>query len=120
MTTVKECTKAKEWDNGKGQKVPIYKVELTDGTTGESFGKEIPVGTSSSEITIEEGQYGKKFKWAAPSKNGFGGGMSKKPNNAAFAIAYAKDLVIADKVKIDQLIATADKIFNWIESKNKS
>ena len=114
MTTVKECTKAKEWDNGKGQKVPIYKVELSDGTTGESFGKEIPVGTDASEITIEEGQYGKKFKWAA--KNGFSG-KSKQANNAAFAMSYAKDLVVADKIKFDQLIPAADKIFNWIESK---
>jgi hypothetical protein len=32
-------------------------------------------------------------------------------------MSYAKDLVVADKVKIEQLLPTAEKIFNWIESK---
>lgn len=119
--TVKNCTKSKEWDNGKGQKVPIYKVELTDGSHGESFGKEIPIGTNASEITIEEGQYGKKFKWASP-KNGFAGGGKPKANNAAFALSYSKDWAIAQlthgtPVKTDDILKIADKFYDWIESK---
>jgi hypothetical protein len=110
MTTVKSCTKVKEW-NGK----PIYSVEFSDGTKGNSFGTEIPVGTSKDELTITpKDGYPDDVKM---KKQGFGGGAPKKVNNAAFAMSYAKDLVVADKVKIEQLLPTADKIFNWIESK---
>jgi hypothetical protein len=110
-TTVKSCTKVKEW-NGK----PIYSVEFSDGTKGNSFGSEIPVGTAKAElmITPKEG-YPDDVKMK--KANGFAGGAPKKVNNAAFAMSYAKDLVVADKVKIEQLLPTADKIFNWIESK---
>jgi hypothetical protein len=110
-TTVKSCTKVKEW-NGK----PIYSVEFSDGTKGNSFGSEIPVGTAKAELTItpKEG-YPDDVK--LKKANGFMGGAPKKVNNAAFAISYAKDLVVADKVKIEQLLPTADKIYNWIESK---
>jgi hypothetical protein len=123
MITVKECTKSKEWDNGKGQKVPIYKVELSDGTFGESFGKEIPIGTNVSEITIEEGQYGKKFKWAAAPKNGFAGG-GRKAGNESFALSYAKDYAVAligqgKEFKSEHIIQLADKFFDWLESKKK-
>lgn len=122
MITVKECTKAKEWDNGKGQKVPIYKVELSDGTVGESFGKEIPLGTNVSEITIEEGQYGKKFKWAAP-KNGFSGGKPRA-GNESFALSYAKDMACAHisngkDFGAKEVLAVAELFYTWLENKKK-
>ena len=110
-TTVKSCTKVKEW-NGK----PIYSVEFSDGTKGNSFGTEIPVGTAKTDlqITPKEG-YPDDVK--LPKKNGFGGGMPRKANNAAFAMAYAKDLVVAGKVEMKDLLPSADKIYQWIESK---
>lgn len=108
-TTVKSCTKVKEW-NGKH----IYSVEFSDGTKGNSFGSEIPLGTSKSElkITPKEG-YPDDIKMNRP--NGFGG--KKTVNNAAFAMSYAKDLVVAGKVEMKDLLPSADKIYNWIESK---
>lgn len=111
MITVTSCEKAKEV-NGK----TVYKVGLSDGRFGESFATQIPNGTPVEDIQIDETQWGLKFKLI--KKNGFAGG-GKKANNAAFAMAYAKDLVIADKIKFDQLIPAADKIYSWIESKNK-
>lgn len=112
-TTVKSCTKVKEW-NGK----PIYSVEFSDGTKGNSFGAEIPVGTAKTELTItpKEG-YPDDVKMK--KANGFAGGGGKKANNAAFAMAYAKDLVIAGKIELKDLSGYADKIYSWIESKNK-
>jgi hypothetical protein len=111
--TVTSCEKAKEV-NGKA----VYKVGLSDGRFGESFAKEIPTGTPASDIEINDTQWGLKFKLISKG-GGFGGGRpAQKPNNAAFSMSYAKDLVVADKVKIDQLIPTADKILNWINSKN--
>lgn len=109
-TTVKSCTKVKEW-NGK----PIYSVEFSDGSKGNSFGAEIPVGTAKAELVITP-KDGYPDDVKMKKANGFGG-PPKKINNAAFAMSYAKDLVVADKVKIEQLLPTADKIYNWIESK---
>lgn len=108
MITVTTCEKAKEV-NGK----PVYKVGLSDGRFGESFANQIPVGTNADDLQIEETQWGLKFKKKAV--NGFA--KAKPANNAAFAMSYAKDLVVADKIKFDQLIPAADKIYNWIESK---
>lgn len=109
--TVTSCEKVKDV-NGK----PIYKVGLSDGRYGESFANTIPVGTPADDLQIEESQWGLKIK--KKSTGGAGGGRpAAKPNNAAFSMAYAKDLVVADKVKIEQLIATAEKIYNWIQSK---
>lgn len=111
MNTVTACTKKKEW-NGK----PIYAVTLSDGTTGDSF-SDIPQGTPETDLTIEDGQYGKKIK--LNKKNGFQGAGKQRVGNESFAMSYAKDLVVADKVKIEQLIPTADKIYEWLENKKK-
>lgn len=112
MATVTACSKVKEW-NGK----PIYGVTLSDGNQGESF-NEIPIGTNDTEIEITENQYGKKFKYKKPNSFG-GGGAKQNKGNESFAMSYAKDLVIADKVNIKDLLPTADKIFDWMEGKKK-
>lgn len=109
METVKSCVEFKKW-----QDKPVYKVELSNGNTGESF-QFIPPGTPVTDLEITpNGNYADKIKL---KKQGFAGGAPKKVNNAAFAMSYAKDLVVADKIKFDQLIPAADKIYNWIESK---
>jgi hypothetical protein len=110
--TVTSCVKAKEV-NGK----PVYKITLSDGRSGESFAKEIPIGTKEADLAIEESQYGLKIKMKG---GGFGGGAVKqRAGNESFALSYAKDLVVADKVKIDQIIPTAEKLYQWLESKKK-
>jgi hypothetical protein len=36
---------------------------------------------------------------------------------AGYSMAYAKDLVVAGKVEIGQMLSVADKIHNWLLSK---
>jgi hypothetical protein len=124
-TTVKSCTKVKEW-NGKN----IYSVEFSDGTKGNSFGSEIPVGTNKTEllITPKEG-YPDDVKMKRA--NGFAGGGQGKPRagNESFALAYAKDLVIAMIPKMEKqltsgdltkvITATAEVFYTWMEGKKK-
>ncbi len=62
MNTVTKCEHMKFWEKD-GKKVPIYLVTLSDGRDGQSFSKEIPVGTKEDEIEITDGQYGLKFKY---------------------------------------------------------
>ena len=116
METVISCTKSKEWKSPKtGQNVPIYAVGLSDGRGGESFGKEIPVGTPVSELIIEDtGQYGLKIKL---KQSGFQGGFKQRGGNESFALSYAKDLVVGGKVDIKNILPTADKLYAWLEAK---
>ncbi len=116
METVISCEKVKEWKNQKGEMVPIYKVGLSDGRGGESFGKPIPVGTPMGELLIEDsGQYGLKIKMKGGAP-GFQGGKQRS-GNESFALSYAKDLVCAGKVDIAKILSTADKLYGWLEAK---
>jgi hypothetical protein len=112
MNTVTACTKKKMWQDKQ-----IYTITLSDGTTGDSF-SDIAPGTPDTDLTIEDGQYGKKIK--LNKKNGFaGGGMRAKAGNESFALSYSKDLVVAGKVDIKDILPVADKLYNWLESKKK-
>lgn len=119
MNTVTKCVKAKEW-NKDGKVVPIYSVTLTDGTVGESFGKEIPEGTPEDQIEITEGQYGKKFKLKA---NGFKGGFkAQRAANESYSLSYAKDVAVAHigqgkAFTAQQIIQVAEEFYKWLESK---
>lgn len=118
METVTECRKVKDWTGKDGKLVPIYFVGLSDGQGGESFGKEIPVGTPVSELILESGQYGLKIKLKnAPQSFSGGGGGRGRSGNESFALSYAKDLVVAGKVDIGAILKTADKLYDWLEAK---
>ena len=43
-------------------------------------------------------------------------GGKKTGGNASFALSYSKDLVVAGKVSIDQILDTATKLNNWLNS----
>ena len=56
----------------------------------------------------------------APLTTPEGGGFKSEPFEhkcAGYAMAYAKDLVVGEKVEIKDLLPTADKIYNWLLSK---
>ena len=117
METVTGCKQVKEWTAKDGKKVPIYAIELSDGQGGESFGKEIPIGTPISELVLESGQYGLKIKWNKPgASGGFSGGKSRA-GNESFALSYAKDIVVGGKTDLKNLLPLADKLYEWLESK---
>ncbi|HYH14717.1 MAG TPA: hypothetical protein VD794_05845, partial [Flavisolibacter sp.] len=89
--------------------------------------KEIPVNTPVSDIEVQESQYGLKFKLIA--KNGFaGGGGRPKAGNESFALAYAKDIVVAMIPKMENpksadlgkvAVTLAETFYTFLESKKK-
>ncbi len=85
-TTVTKCEQIKSWTNKEGKQVPIYQVHLSDGQIGESFGKEIPVGTPISELVLESGQYGIKIKWNKPNSGGNGGGFGGRGGHGCVVV----------------------------------
>ncbi len=117
MESVTKCEKIKEW-NGK----PIYGIHLSDGRGGESF-QDIPVTTPVSELQIMANPnpaYADRIKWNKPNSGVGGGYGGKKLGNQSFALSYSKDLVVAGKVDISKILETADKLYNWLEEKNKA
>ncbi len=77
-----------------------------------------------SEYNIEEkqGKKGVYYKITIPQsdKPSFGGGKQQQDPRVQFigyAMSYAKDLVIADKIKIDSLAVQFDIIYNEMISK---
>ncbi len=123
MESVITCIKARDWQKD-GKSVPIYTIGFSDGQGGESFGKEIPIGTSMSECTIEDnGQYAKKVKWNKPgATGGFKGG--NRGGNESFALSYAKDIAVAHinhgkEFKATDVVKVAEEFYTWLETKKK-
>jgi hypothetical protein len=113
METVIKCEKVKDW-NGK----PIYAIGLSDGQGGESFAQEIPIGTPMSELTITpNGNYAPKIKWNKATGGGGGFQAKQRAGNESFAMSYAKDILVGGKIELKHLFQTADKIYEWLESK---
>lgn len=85
-----------EGRNWKGK--PLYKA-LIDGHEVDFFIDSKILEYQNKEITYDqtEGEYGKKGKLQGSEKKPFQGGYQGKPrsSDAAFAMSYAKDLVVA-------------------------
>ena len=68
--------------------------------------------------TSEYGNYGKvgKPQDGNFSKNGTQNYQKKSQGStASFALSYAKDLVVAGKVDVDQILPSAEKLNNWLK-----
>lgn len=63
------------------------------------------------------GNYGSVSK-PKPAFTPNGNSYKKTGGNASFALSYAKDLVVADKVEIKKILEIADKLNNWLNSKS--
>jgi hypothetical protein len=111
-----------EW-TGNGNTVYYHDIELDNGDKGSIGSKEkMPARLNPGQeltYTIDNGKI--KAVQAAAGAGGFNGGGKKGPDPkvqiVGFAMSYAKDLIIADKVKIDQLGATFDKIHSLMAAK---
>ncbi len=125
------CSFKNEWsankdENGK-YKPPLtyyHNIELENGDFGnigsrEKMPDKLQVGNELT-YTIENG------KIKAVNKQNFkpnGGGYKPEPYEhkmAGMAFSFAKDLVIADKVKVEQIEAIAEKIYNWLINKKQN
>lgn len=66
------------------------------------------------EYTIKAGQYGNKMSLKKPDSSRYGGNESSK--YPSFAVAYAKDLVVAGKVELKDLEPTAKRIMDILNT----
>jgi hypothetical protein len=110
-----------EWTSPQGSKVFFHDIELDNGDKGSIGTKEqMPSKLNPGQeltYTIE----GNKIKAVVGQQAGFAGGAKKGPDPkvqiVGFAMSYTKDLIIADKVKIDQLSGTFEKIHGLMAAK---
>lgn len=114
-----------EWAGPNGT-VYYHDLELDNGDKGSIGAKEKNPAklNAGQELTYNidpDGRGGNKIKAVNTQAGGFGGGGKKGPDPkvqiVGFAMAYTKDLVVADKVKIDQLPAIFEKIHSLMASK---
>jgi hypothetical protein len=110
---IKSCALHKEVD-GKNGKFKVFKVVLEDGRQGESFNVEYKAG-DEAEITVEESQYGLKFK---PVKKSFGGKTFTQPawmKRAAALTAAIETAKISGKTMTSkEVLAVADLYVSWL------
>lgn len=103
----------------------MYKYEISIGEhTGEYSSKKYQ--TKDAEgfpfVVDCEAEYeytpDDKYPKIKPAQTGNYSGGYKKSNggNASFALSYAKDLVIADKIEIERILDIATKLNNWLNT----
>lgn len=113
-----------EWKGDKGS-VFYHEIELDNGDKGQIGTKEhLPTKLNPGQeltYTIESTERGNKIKAVQPAGGGgFGGrkgGPDPKAQIVGFAMAYTKDLVMADKIKIGELPAIFEKIHKLMADK---
>lgn len=113
-----------EWNGPNGQ-VYYHDIELDNGDKGSIGSKEkMPAKLNpGSELnyTIENNKIKAVSPPNASGGNGFSGGGRKGPDPkvqiVGFAMSYTKDLIIGDKIKIDQLGPTFEKIHALMAAK---
>lgn len=112
------------WDGPNGT-VYYFKLSMDNGDLGEIGKKKSDALKVGDELTytIEQTQYGNKFKEV---REGFGGGGKQAPRSlAAFALSYAKDISVArmetspnSEITVDQIatktMGIAGEFLRWM------
>jgi len=105
----------------------IFVMELENGVKGDIFSKNPPDFKVGDEIEYEykanaNPEYNGSIKISTPKKAGGGAGFVKKnekAENARAALRSSTDLVASGKITEQQLIVSANKMFDWLEEKSK-
>ncbi|HKK12410.1 MAG TPA: hypothetical protein VJ945_06235 [Flavobacteriaceae bacterium] len=109
------------WNSNDGTLYYKYDYEMEDGTALQAMHKsQRPFGIGDDvdyEVTRTHEIYGNSGKVSKPNEFQKGG-FKKSGGNGSFALSYAKDLVVADKIDIKQILETADKFKNWLDGKD--
>lgn len=119
------CEFQKEWTSGNGSTIYYHNITLDNGDSGS-------IGTSSKlpekihvgavlKYSIEITDRGNKIKAIndAPSYVGVAKNKTEpfEHKAAGMAMGYVKDLIVADKIEIKDLISSFEKIYTTILSK---
>ena len=93
-----------------------FEYELEDGVVGmanhtTSTPKYNQGDSVNYELTGKDMQGNNKIKFVQAQQFS---NSKEKGSNKSFALSYAKDLVIADKIGIEKILETADKFNNWM------
>ena len=101
-----------------------FEYEMEDGVVIAANHKSqqgfLKVGESAEYIIKGDagfGNYGSVSKPKQPYTPNSNSYSKKSGGNASFALSYAKDLVVAGKVEIKQILEIADKLNNWLNTK---
>lgn len=117
---VKEIKEVREWKGKNG--IIYYHNMVMDNNETISLGKKKKDSFHVwQEVSrTEEEKNGRKYQ--KEYKENTRSGKKQKPNNASFALAYAKDWAVAQlnkgvDVKTENIIKVADEFFTWLKEK---
>lgn len=129
MKAVIESVKFKrEWESKFG-KMYTHEVKY-NGTTAQYNSKKKDQDKfkegQEAEFTeeVKEGKYG-PYTVIKPVAQGGQSNFHKQLKReqskySGFAMSYAKDLVVADKLEFDKILPAAEKMFNWMVQMDKT
>ena len=94
-----------------------FEYELEDGVIGmanhtTSAPKFNPGDSVNYEIAGKDINGNNKIKFVQAQQFS---NFKEKSSNKSFALSYAKDLVIADKIPVEKILETAEKLNNWMQ-----
>lgn len=117
----------REW-NGNNGTIYYHDVTMSNGhvvSIGKKKLNDIEIGKEYKYKVDENGRF-IDLGYLENRRNAPAPGARKKPTFqrepyhqkiAGFALSYSKDLVISDKIPLEQLITMSDKLYNWLLSK---
>lgn len=126
VSKIKAISFRNEWQNPKGGSIYYHDIELDNGDKGQIGAKEImpkKLQFGSELCYTIDGTKIKDVMQQKPFVGGGGGGTrSVEPFEhkvAGFSLSYAKDLAVAGKIEMSQIIPIADKFYDWFISKKQ-
>jgi hypothetical protein len=112
----------------KGESNHDYQIEMENGDKGEITAKTIDKYAVGDELIYTQEEKNGRNKIKAASKGGYSGGggfkggyqkESFEEKSIGFAYSYAKDLVVAGKLTVEQLVPAADRLHGAMVQRKK-
>jgi len=120
------------WDSKYGHVMYKFEVKMDNGEVGEYSSSKYTSETDPSfpfkvgvptpyEYTPHE-KFPKiapvKKEWTGNGKGSYSGKGKSFGSLTGFAASYTKDLIVGGVVKLDDFEAVADRLYNWMQSKD--
>lgn len=104
------------WTNNENRTFYFHELFMENGEKITLMKAKENAFNAGDEVNYDEYEKDWKKRYKEITENKWWGWNGKKTSStASFALSYAKDLVVADKVGIENILATADKFKKWLD-----
>lgn len=129
-SVIKSCTFQREWQSTNGT-LYFHHIQLENGDVGDIAAKNINPDNlqPGKELTYTIEQSGEyqgipKYRIKSisnkPYTGGGGGGKASSPQSQrSMCLAFSKDLAVAGKIEVKDILNMADLFVNWVNQESK-